>query len=50
MKETDDTRRVAGIGRPIGVSWGRVGRQILAFILAVALIVVLLEYVRIFAR
>jgi hypothetical protein len=50
MKKVDDTRTAAGRERPIGVSWGRVGRQILAFLLAVAFIVILLEYIRTFAR
>jgi hypothetical protein len=50
MKKEDDTRTMAGPKAPIGISWGRVGRQVLAFLLAVAVIIVFLEYLRTFVR
>jgi len=36
--------------KPIGVSWGRVARQIIAFLLAVTLILLFFEYIRTFGR
>ena len=43
---TDDRRpdRKDRMGEPIGISWGRVGRQVLAFLMAVAGILLLLEH------
>jgi hypothetical protein len=48
MKKVDGIRSAAGRERPIGVSWGRVARQVLAFLFAVALIFVLLAYIKTF--
>jgi hypothetical protein len=48
MKKVGGTQMAAGRDRPIGVSWGRVARQVLAFLLAVALIFILLVYLKTF--
>jgi hypothetical protein len=50
MKKVNDMQAMTTREMPIGISWGRVGRQVLAFLMAVAGIVMLFEYLRTFAR
>jgi hypothetical protein len=50
MKKVNDMQAMITRDKPIGISWGPVGRQVLAFLMAVAGIVMLFEYLRTFVR